>query len=95
MTELLKEEEEKSNAVFQVGDYVFVTSFNSYGTITKKNKDIYSVNLGKMTVNVKNIDLEKKSLSVVQNVVNVSGDHGYWQITAKVNYLIYSTYTVN
>lgn len=29
----------------------------------------------------KNIDLEKKSLSVVQNVVNVSGDHGYWQIT--------------
>lgn len=26
----------------------------------------------------KNIDLEKKSLSVVQKVVNVSGDHGYW-----------------
>lgn len=29
----------------------------------------------------KNIDLEKKSLSVVQKVVNVSGDDGYWQIT--------------
>ena len=36
----LKEEEERSNAVFQVGDYVYVTNFNSYGTITKKNKDI-------------------------------------------------------
>ena len=57
----LKEEEERSNAVFQVGDYVYVGKFNSYGTITKKNKDIYSVNLGKMTVNVKNIDLEKKT----------------------------------
>ena len=55
----LKEEEEKSNAVFQVGDYVFVTSFNSYGTITKKNKDVYSVNLGKMTINVKNKDKRK------------------------------------
>ena len=29
----------------------------------------------------KNINFEKRTLSVVQNVVNVSGDHGYWQIT--------------
>jgi integrase len=28
-----------------------------------------------------NINFEKKELSVVQNVVNVSGDSGYWQIT--------------
>lgn len=29
----------------------------------------------------KNIDFENKELSVVQNVVNVSGDSGYWNIT--------------
>lgn len=29
----------------------------------------------------KNINFEKRTLSVVQNVVNVSGDRGYWQIT--------------
>lgn len=29
----------------------------------------------------KNIDFERKELSIVQNVVNISGDSGYWQIT--------------
>lgn len=29
----------------------------------------------------KNLDFENKELSVVQNVVNVSGDSGYWNIT--------------
>lgn len=29
----------------------------------------------------KNIDFENKELSIVQNVVNVSGDSGYWNIT--------------
>lgn len=28
-----------------------------------------------------NIDFEDKSLSVVKNVTNMSGDHGFWQIT--------------
>jgi len=28
-----------------------------------------------------NIDFNRKELSVVQNVVNVNGDYGYWQIT--------------
>ena len=27
------------------------------------------------------LNLEKKTLSVVQNVVNVNGNHGYWHIT--------------
>lgn len=29
----------------------------------------------------KNIDFQRKELSVVQNVVNVNGDFGYWQVT--------------
>ena len=36
---LQKEEEKKSQAVFQVGDYVFVESLSLFGTIVKKNKD--------------------------------------------------------
>ena len=31
--------------------------------------------------NLETIDFENKELSVVQNVVNVSGDSGYWNIT--------------
>jgi len=81
----LKEEEERSNAIFQVGDYVYVTSFNSYGTITKKNKDIYSVNLGKMTVNVKNKDLEKKVKSKEKAKVIVSNKVKLTKMSNEVN----------
>ena len=28
-----------------------------------------------------NIDFEEKTLSVVKNVTNINGDHGYWQLT--------------
>ena len=81
----LKEEEEKSNAVFQVGDYVYVTSFNSYGTITKKNKDVYSVNLGKMTINVKNIDLEKRVKTKTKAKVVVSNKVKLTKMSNEVN----------
>ena len=55
-----EKEEEKSQSVFSVGDYVFVESLSLFGTIVKKNKDMYSVNVGKMTIEVKNKDLEKR-----------------------------------
>ena len=67
-----KKEEEKSLAVFSVGDYVFVNSLSLFGTITKKNKDLYTVNVGKMNIEVKNKDLEKRSKNKDKVKVNIS-----------------------
>ncbi len=86
LEELLdKEEEERSNAVFEVGDYVFVTSLSMYGTIVKKNKDVYSVNLGKMTVNVKNNELEKKTKSKEKSKVSIGSRVSVGRMSNELN----------
>ena len=86
LEELLeKKQEEKSQAVFQVGDYVFVESLSLFGTITKKNKDNYSVNVGKMTVEVKNSDLEIKEKKKEKSKVNLSSKVKGSKITNEIN----------
>lgn len=86
LEELLEKKEEiKSKAVFQVGDYVFVESLSLFGTITKKNKDNYSVNVGKMTVEVKNSDLEKKEKKQEKSKVNLSNKVKGIRISNEVN----------
>ena len=86
LEELLdKQEEERSNAVFEIGDYVFVTSLSLYGTIIKKNKDIYSVNLGKMTVNVKNNELEKKTKSKEKTKVSIGSKVNVGRVSNELN----------
>lgn len=86
LEELLeKKQEKKSQAVFQVGDYVFVESLSLYGTITKKNKDNYSVNVGKMTVEVKNSDLEIKEKKKEKAKVNLSSKVKGSKITNEIN----------
>lgn len=80
-----KEQEVKSQAVFQVGDYVFVESLSLFGTITKKNKDNYSVNVGKMTIEVKNNDLEKKTKTKEKSKMKISNVGPKTQITNEIN----------
>lgn len=81
----IKEEEEKSQAVFQVGDYVFVNTLSLFGTITKKNKDLYSVNVGNMTIEVKNKDLEKRVKVKEKPKVRVSSKSSGSRITNEIN----------
>lgn len=80
-----KEEEEKSNAVFQVGDYVFVESLSLFGTIVKKNKDLYSVNVGKMTIEVKNSDLDKRVKNKEKPKVRISNTGKHARISNEIN----------
>ena len=82
---LQKEEEIKSQAVFQVGDYVFVESLSMFGTIVKKNKDNYSVNVGKMTIEVKNSDLEKKTKEKEKTKIKISNVGHKTKITNELN----------
>jgi len=80
-----EKEEEKSQAVFSVGDYVFVESLSLFGTIVKKNKDMYSVNVGKMTIEVKNKDLEKREKEKVKSKVKLSSKVKNISISNEVN----------
>ena len=70
---------------FSVGDYVFVESLSMSGTIVKKNKDLYSVNLGKMTVEVKNSDLERKEKKVEKAKVNISSKVKNTRVSNEIN----------
>jgi DNA mismatch repair protein MutS2 len=81
----LKEEEERSNAVFQIGDHVYVSSLNTYGTITRKNKDVYGVDVGSMTITVKNKDLEKREKNKVKPKVFVSNRVKLAKVSNEVN----------
>ena len=78
-------QEEKSKAVFQIGDYVFVESLSMFGTIVKKNKDNYCVDLGNMTIEVKNSDLEKKEKKVEKTKVNISSKVKARKVTNELN----------
>ena len=80
-----KREEEKSLAVFQVGDYVFVESLSLFGTITKKNKDLYSVNVGNMTIEVKNKDLDKREKNKEKPKVKISNTGKHTRISNEIN----------
>ena len=80
-----QKEEAKSQAVFSIGDYVFVESLSLYGTIIKKNKDLYSVNVGKMTIEVKNSDLEKKEKKIEKTKVNISNKVKSLKISNELN----------
>ena len=82
---LAKEQEIKSQAVFQVGDYVFVESLSLFGTIIKKNKDNYSVNVGKMTVEVKNFDLVKKQKNKEKKEIKISSVGKKTKISNEIN----------
>ena len=80
-----QKEEEKSQAVFSVGDYVFVESLSVEGTIVKKKKDLYSVNIGNMTIEVKNSDLERKVKKEEKKKVNISSKIKMSKVSNELN----------
>ena len=53
----VKEEDEKTDYNFNVGDYVYVKSYEKYGTITKIKKDKYTVNIGQFSIDFSSNDL--------------------------------------
>lgn len=80
-----KKEEEKSKAIFQIGDYVYIESLSLFGTITKKNKDLYSVNVGNMNLEVKNSDLELKIKEKTKSKINIHNRVKHNKVSNEIN----------
>lgn len=68
-------EEELFAEELNIGDYVFIKSYNQYGTITRIKKDKYSVQMGQFSIDFAKSDLLKsaKPVQKVQKRTNMSG----------------------
>jgi len=71
----VKEEFEADSYEFQVGDFVFVKSYEKYGTISKIKKDKYTVNIGQFAMDFKKqeLQLSAKPQEKPKKVTKLSG----------------------
>lgn len=71
----VKEEFEEDNYEFQIGDFVFVKSYEKYGTISKIKKDKYTVNIGQFAMDFKKqeLQLSAKPQEKPKKVTKLSG----------------------
>lgn len=71
----VKEEFEEDSYEFQIGDFVFVKSYEKYGTISKIKKDKYTVNIGQFAMDFKKqeLQLSAKPQEKPKKVTKLSG----------------------
>ncbi len=69
-------EEELFSEELNVGDYVFIKSYNQYGTILRIKKDKYSVQMGQFSIDLAKNDLVKAT-KPAQKIVKKTNMSGY------------------